>query len=124
MATRQYTGKFGEKVARRYLRRQGYQLIALNWRCPAGEIDIIAYHLDRHCLVFAEVRARIGAKYGTAQESISPRKMAHWSGTANAFIDQYRVNFSMRCDFICLDKKRTVWELRHLRDISLEQPLA
>jgi len=123
MEIRQKTGNFGERAAQQYLRRRGYLLIALNWRCLVGEIDIIAYHIIRRCLVFVEVRTRRGDKFGTAEESITRQKMSHWSGAASTFIDKYQVNCSVRCDLICLDKldkKEAIWQLRQLKNILLE----
>lgn len=49
-------GRFGESAAAAYLQRAGYQIIARNWRCAKGEIDIIARHGAE--LAFVEVRTR------------------------------------------------------------------
>ena len=51
---RRHLGIAGERRARRYLRRQGLQIIESNWRCRAGELDIIAKQADT--LVVVEVR--------------------------------------------------------------------
>src|SRR5262249_60087509 len=44
-----------ERAAARYLRRQGYRILAQNYRCPQGELDLVA--LDGTCVVFVEVRS-------------------------------------------------------------------
>jgi putative endonuclease len=49
-------GRFGESAAAAHLQRAGYQIIARNWRCPIGEIDLIAR--DGAEIVFVEVRTR------------------------------------------------------------------
>ena len=49
-------GRLGEDVAARYLVSRGYEIIARNWTCQAGEADIIAR--DDDILVFAEVKTR------------------------------------------------------------------
>ncbi|MDR3069485.1 MAG: YraN family protein [Propionibacteriaceae bacterium] len=56
---RQSTGKFGEDTAVEYLESLGWRIIERNWRCPAGELDIIAQE-PAPCgtLVFCEVKAR------------------------------------------------------------------
>ena len=59
---RRDTGIRGEKLARDFLKRQGYRIIETNYRCPEGEIDIIARHKD--FLVFVEVRTKTSLKFG------------------------------------------------------------
>ena len=54
--TRKSTGNTGEKIARKFLRSIGYKIIATNYECNRGEIDIIAR--DRNILVFVEVKCR------------------------------------------------------------------
>ena len=53
---RDASGQRGENVAARYLRNLGYKIIIRNFRCPLGEIDIIAK--DGRTLVFVEVKTR------------------------------------------------------------------
>ncbi|MBN1286966.1 MAG: YraN family protein [Anaerolineae bacterium] len=66
---RQQLGKWGEDIAARRLVELGYDIVARNWRCAAGELDIIARH--RGELVFVEVKTRWG---GPPEESIGPAK--------------------------------------------------
>lgn len=49
-------GEAGERAAERHLRRAGYVILARNYRCAAGEVDLVA--LDGRCVVFVEVKAR------------------------------------------------------------------
>ena len=51
---RRDTGILGEKLAGDFLKKKGYRIIETNYRCPEGEIDIVAEHGD--FLVFIEVR--------------------------------------------------------------------
>jgi putative endonuclease len=71
---RQKLGQTGESLAALELQRRGYRLLARNWRCPAGEIDLIAE--QGGALVFVEVRTRRGDARGTPLESITPAKQA------------------------------------------------
>lgn len=78
---RRAVGKQAEEVAVRYLQEQGYRIIAQNWYCTTGELDIIAYDLSQ--LVIVEVRSkREGSKYGTALEAITPSKVKQVRKTA------------------------------------------
>jgi len=70
---RRDTGILGEKLARDFLRKRDYNILETNYRCPEGEIDIIARH--KGSLVFIEVRTKKSLQFGTPEESITPTKM-------------------------------------------------
>jgi putative endonuclease len=71
---RQDTGIKGEQIALSFLLGRGYQLLAKNWRCRSGEIDLIM--MDGPVLVFVEVKARRGTSYGLPQEAVGSKKQA------------------------------------------------
>ncbi|MBN1862621.1 MAG: YraN family protein [Dehalococcoidales bacterium] len=77
---RRETGILGEKLAREFLTNRGYRILETNYRCPHGEIDIIAR--DQDCLVFVEVRTKRNLNFGTPEESITPAKKEHLIATA------------------------------------------
>src|SRR5690606_32731344 len=68
------SGARAEEACAQFLRARGLVVLARNWRCRHGEIDIVAE--DRGVVVFAEVRMRSGARFGGAAESITPAKRA------------------------------------------------
>jgi putative endonuclease len=70
---RRNVGILGEKLARGFLEKRGYRILESNYRCPEGEIDIIARHKDS--LVFVEVRTKRSLEFGSPEESITPTKM-------------------------------------------------
>jgi len=69
---RRRRGIQGETAAAAYLEREGYQLLERNYRCPLGEIDLVA--ADGGEIVFIEVRTRSSVTFGTPQESVDGRK--------------------------------------------------
>jgi putative endonuclease len=69
---RRETGILGEKLARDFLKKRGYRIREANYRCPEGEIDLIAQHKD--FLVFIEVRTKRSLEFGSPEESITPAK--------------------------------------------------
>ena len=77
-------GKLGEQLAADYLRRQGYRIHETNFRCRFGELDIVASEGD--VLAFVEVRTRCGDSYGSAQESVTPRKQRKLVQVAEAYL--------------------------------------
>jgi putative endonuclease len=83
---RQRLGDFGEQAAAAYLTRHGYTILARNWRCRAGEIDLIARQGAQ--LVFVEVRTRRSNQYGPAPaETITPAKQARLIALAYAYLE-------------------------------------
>jgi putative endonuclease len=79
-------GREGEAVAEAYLRARDYRILARNFRCRSGEIDIVA--LDGDMLVFVEVRSRRGDRAGTPFESVNPRKQQQVVKVARLFLSQ------------------------------------
>ena len=115
---RKKLGDFGEQIAAAYLARQGYALVARQWRCAAGEIDLLMR--DHGTLVFVEVRTRRGDRAGSAEESVSRGKQARLSALAYTYLDQASVPLDSpwRIDVVAVDVDRSgrVAGLRHIRD--------
>ena len=77
---RRDTGILGEKLAKDFLKKRGYRIVETNYRCPEGEIDIVARHRDY--LVFVEVRTKKSLEFGSPEESITPAKRERMKATA------------------------------------------
>jgi len=74
-ATRQALGAYGEQVAERHLVSElGMTLLDRNWRCGAGEIDLVLR--DQDVLVVCEVKTRTSLSHGTPHEAITDAKLA------------------------------------------------
>jgi putative endonuclease len=67
-------GRGAEDQALQFLQDQGLKLIARNWRCKAGELDLVMREAET--VVIAEVRSRGRSDYGTAVETVDRRKQA------------------------------------------------
>lgn len=72
MASHNKLGSLGENIAKDFLKRKGFIIIALNWRYLHYEIDIIARH--QNMLVFVEVKTRTTIMYGFPDEPIDHKK--------------------------------------------------
>ncbi|NDJ62671.1 MAG: YraN family protein [Chloroflexi bacterium] len=83
----QTTGQIGERLARQHLRSQGYQILATNWRCAEGELDIVARQAET--IVFVEVRARRAPTTESALVSIDPRKQEQLAKLAYLYLDAH-----------------------------------
>lgn len=82
--TRQSAGREAEAFALRYLQQQGLQLIAQNWLCKRGELDLVM--LDGDTVVFVEVRYRRHSAWGGALESVDFRKQQKLVLAAQLFL--------------------------------------
>lgn len=91
----QIIGKFGEDAAAEYLEYKDYEIIARNFSCGSGEIDIIAR--DGDTTVFAEVKTRSSDKYGTPAEAVGYEKQKKIKKTAMFFMS---AEADMRFDVI------------------------
>lgn len=92
-------GDLGEKLAADYIKEKGYKIIKMNYRCPFGEIDIIAKYKDYY--VFIEVKSRSGNTYGNPIESITKTKIKHILKTIGFFVNEYRIyDTNIRIDAI------------------------
>jgi putative endonuclease len=81
---RRALGQRGEAMADAFVRALGWRVVARNFRCRAGEIDLVA--LDRDTVVFLEVRSRSGDGRGTPLESVDGRKQAQVVRVARHFL--------------------------------------
>lgn len=85
--TGQSLGSALEDHACRWLQSQGWRCIDRNWRCRAGEIDLVM--LDGEVLVFVEVKARRSRQMGEAEEAITPAKAQRLLATGEWFLSEH-----------------------------------
>jgi putative endonuclease len=79
-------GGFGERLAAAHYRAQGYAVLERNWRCPAGEIDLICARGTT--LVVCEVKARTGSAHGHPLEAVTAPKRRRLRRLAAAYLSQ------------------------------------
>jgi putative endonuclease len=84
MSRRDHVWHSGERAAWEAYRRRGYRLVARNWRCPVGELDLIVERGD--VLVFCEVKTRVTSLHGEPHEAVTPRKQRKVRTVAEAFL--------------------------------------
>jgi putative endonuclease len=104
---KQVTGQNGEDDALAYLQRQGLALVDRNFRCKAGEIDLIMRHGET--LVFVEVRKRADTRHGGAAASITVAKQRKLLRTAQFYLLRYRMPPACRFDVVAIDGQELNW---------------
>ena len=87
---RQILGAEGERAAEKFLRRQCYTIVERNYRCPSGEVDLIA--LDRSTVVFVEVKTRTQPGFGSPLEAVDPRKQRQVQRAAQHYLSEKRLH--------------------------------
>ena len=88
MRVKDAVGRYGEEQAARHLEAAGLEVLARNWRCRQGELDIVAR--DGAALVFAEVKTRSSLAFGLPAEAVTHAKAARIRQLALQWIDERR----------------------------------
>jgi putative endonuclease len=98
---RRWFGSRSERAAARFLQRLGYRLVARNYRCPHGELDLVA--VDGACVVFVEVRSTESADPAVPAASVNDAKQRRLTQLALFFLQQHRLlNHPARFDVLAL----------------------
>lgn len=123
---RRQLGNRGEELAAQQLTAAGLKIVDRNWRCAVGELDLIAEEeaLDfvkggvNTWRVLVEVRTRRGDRYGTAQQSITPRKAAKLREVGATYIQSIAWRGPWRIDVIAvqMDGQGHLQQIEHIRN--------
>ena len=96
-ASSKRTGLYYETQAAVFLEKQGYQILERNFRCPAGEIDLIAKEGEYLC--FVEVKYRSERKTGTPEEAVDAKKQKRISRAALYYLMKQGLGDTTPCRF-------------------------
>lgn len=109
-------GARGEAIAAAYLQGQKFTIIARNFRCKTGEVDIVAR--DGKTIVFVEVKTRRTLAFGAPQASVTPFKQRQISKAALTWLARNRLyEASARFDVIAiLLRDHQVPQIDHIRN--------
>lgn len=102
-----HKGAEAEQAAADYLAGRGLRLVARNYRCRGGEIDLVMR--DGATLVFVEVRARGGMGFGGAAASITGAKQARIILAAQHYLQRHRLDAPCRFDAVLVQGGRLEW---------------
>ena len=91
-------GTWGEGLAADYMKKKHYRVIACNYRCRLGEIDLICQ--NRRYLVFVEVKLRKTDDFGAAREFVGTQKQNRLRAAASMWLQQNPTDLQPRFDVI------------------------
>lgn len=95
---RRRLGFFGERKAVRFLKKSGYKILARNYRCPCGEVDIIARRDD--VLAFIEVKTRSDLSFGQPNEAVNAQRQRRYVRSAKYYFSGRTPDCVVRFDVI------------------------
>ena len=108
-------GRRGERIAERYLRRNGYLILERNFRGAGAEIDLVA--MDGETLVFVEVKTRRTAQAGMPQEAVNSYKQRHLRRAGEVYAQSRRAHDRpMRFDVVAILEDGSGRHLELLKD--------
>lgn len=116
---RKKLGAWGEDVAAHQLEADGFQIIARNWRCRHGEIDLIAQKGE--LVAFVEVKTRKGRNMGAPEEALTPRKSKKLMQLAQLYVAENELDVDWRIDLVAveLDKSGKLLRCEHIPNAVL-----
>ena len=97
MSGRKAVGDRGEAEVARYLRKKGYTLLASQWRCRFGELDLVARD-RRGTVCFVEVKLRSTGSIGLPREFVDARKQERLRTAAAAYLSTHNIDAPARFD--------------------------
>jgi putative endonuclease len=113
-------GAMGEQLAVDYLHRLGLRVLARNWRCRYGELDVVAADDSARAVVFVEVKTRTGEQFGGVAQAVTPVKVRRLRRLAGLWLSQQDRRWdSVRIDVVTvrLGRCRTP-EITHIQGVG------
>jgi len=100
-------GRAVEERAASWYSSNGYEVVERNWRCPEGEVDLVAVRRSDRLVVFCEVKARRNARFGSAAEAVGRDKQARLRRVASTWLSGHRTGArTIRFDVAAWDAGR------------------
>jgi putative endonuclease len=111
-------GQRGEDIAAEFLSKAGMRIIARNYRCGHGELDIVAR--DGDAIVFVEVKTRCSAAFGAPEQAITPAKQRQLVIMANRYLyRERRIGTPCRFDVVAVELRNGRCVIRHIPNAFL-----
>ena len=113
MSKNKELGQEGEQLAADYLKKNGWEILKMNYRHSHSEVDLIGQKDD--LLVFFEVKTRTNTAFGMPEDFVDEKKAESVIRAANQYIQESDWKGNIRFDIISIVKKKGM-ELEHIED--------
>ena len=114
MAKHTDLGNKGEEIAADYLRRNGYAILARNYRYLKSEVDIIAKY--NKIVVAVEVKTRSTADFGDPKDFLKPKQIQRLVVAMDNFMQTKDIDYDLRFDIISIISKNNQHKVEHIKD--------
>lgn len=115
---KKFFGTIGEGISCKYLINNNYKIVERNFFFRGGEIDIIAFDVEKNELVFFEVKTRSSTKYGMPAESVTKMKVHHILRGIKFYVYKNRLeNMNIRVDVLELYYSQNKFLINHIKQI-------
>ena len=116
-------GDFGEQAAAEHLMGKGYTILERNYRCRAGELDLVAR--KEQWLVFVEVKTRSSRRYGQPAEAVGYKKQIHMRRVAAHYLSCHPTRQEIRFDVVEVyaelqDGVHALDSINHIENVVLQ----
>jgi putative endonuclease len=98
LTARKILGNAGEAQAAKFLKKQGYKILERNFKCPFGEVDIIAKKDD--VVAFVEVKTRTTDRFGQPMEAVQQDRRSRYVRSAKYYFADRDIEVIVRFDII------------------------
>ena len=118
--SRAQIGALGEQLAVEHPTASGLQVLARNWRCRYGELDVIAADTAARVVVFVEVKTRTSDRFGGIEQAVTPQKVRRLRRLAGLWLAAQDDNWAqVRIDVVGvrIGRQRTP-EISHLQGVG------
>lgn len=107
-------GREGELAAQEFLKRSGYQILATNYRCRFGEIDIVSE--KEGTVVFVEVKTRGSDRFGQPGDAVTRSKQKRLYRLAEKYLLDHKLeSVPIRFDVLCVSLSSGELQIEHLK---------
>jgi putative endonuclease len=120
MAHHNVTGVMGEKMARKYLQENGFEILHQNWRHGQREVDVIASR--KSILHFIEVKTRRTRKFGYPEDDVTKAKLIHLINASEEYLYQYPAWKRIQFDILSISiPAKEPAEFYFIEDVHVQQ---
>ena len=114
MAKHNDLGKIGEDAAVEFLKKNGHEILARNYRFGRAEVDIVSKH--GKFIVFTEVKTRSTSAFGNPEEFVDKKKRLQMKRAAGEFMHQQKLDAEIRFDIISVSNEKEELKVFHISD--------